>query len=138
MSVTSTLPPYITATLASEIISAMGERDSSADLRKNLFVSPAQHLTLTLKNGSTSELNDIIVLGDLTITSESKDGIVGTLKARNLILAGKLRETYVNVHLKNQYIANHQFTHELVLRIFEWDAYQHEIVHQIGLRTILI
>jgi hypothetical protein len=109
---------------------------------KDFFVGPNMHIVLTIPNGQTIQVRDVVVLGKLTIKSSNMENLSakGSLIAHDIFAPGNLEMSYVNVKCRNMYQPKNvqQFKQELQDIIMDWFEFQRETVEKIGLKSVLI
>jgi hypothetical protein len=118
------------------------QKPSEVGAGEDFFVGPNVDITLTIPNGQTIQVRDIVVLGKLSIKSTNLDhsSAKGSLVAHDIFAPGNLEMNYVNVECRNMYQPKNvqQFRQELQDKIIDWFKFQKESAEKIGLKSILI
>ena len=108
---------------------------------QDFFVGRNKHVTLTIPNGQTIQVRDVVVLGRLSINSDNTNPSCakGSLVAQDIFSSHNLQTNYVNLQCRNFYQNNnvHEFNQELEDIIIDWFKFQRESVEKIGLKSVL-
>lgn len=107
---------------------------------KDLFVGLNSNFTLRINNGQTMQFRDVVVLGNLTISSaDVSSSIRGSLVARNVFAPGNLTVDHAEVKCGYFYQPKNvrEFKKELEETILDWFQFQKECSQKMGLKSIL-
>lgn len=108
---------------------------------KDFFVGSNVHITLTIPNGQTIQVRDVVVLGKLSIksTNMNNSSDKALLIANDIFAPGNLEMKYVNLNFRNMYQPKNVqlFKQELQDIIIDWFRFQRESTEKIGLKSVL-
>ncbi|HSX03569.1 MAG TPA: hypothetical protein VLG76_02445 [Rhabdochlamydiaceae bacterium] len=108
---------------------------------EDLFVGKDAECTLTLTNGTTYKVKDLVVLGKLTIKSSNPADHLNQpmIIFRNMFIAGNCSFYNTISEAENCLQCTRRAFFEELDRLFlEWSDIQRETTKQMGLRSILV
>lgn len=115
---------------------------SEINPEKDFFIGANKHITLTIHNGETIRVRDIVVVGKLTIKSTNMENtaVKGSLVANDLFAPGSLQASNINLNCRNFYQPKNtkKFKEELLDLIIDWFRCQREHAERMQLRSILV
>jgi hypothetical protein len=107
---------------------------------KDFFVGENQCVTLTIPNGETVRVRNIVVWGKLILRSSDVENIAlkGSLIARDVFFPGCVNTNNICLNCRNLYQPNEvsEFKEELLELIEEWFDAQQECRKSMGIKPI--
>jgi hypothetical protein len=106
---------------------------------KDFFAGENITATITIQNGETRKIRDIVVFGQLNVESSNNHEVQAVINCRNvIIIGGQLNLSNIDFNCRRRLLCSQkQFDQAIQDQFFEWMRFRKESVEDIGFKSIL-